>query len=710
MNLLQSIIVFCGFLATFFSENVIGKNDVELPIQLPVIPQPNQVKFLNGTYSPDKDVRTVFEMPDSIRQQLMSYIAEAKDNTLFMQQQKDKQQFYDFLLKSEKRKKGKTGIRLVVEEDPKRTAEEYRLLINEDSIRLEASDASGIFYGLQTLLQLAGNTGNRLTLPTVDIVDRPRFAYRGVMIDISRHYFDKEFLKKQIDVLAHYKINRLHLHLTDAAGWRIQIDRYPRLTSRAAWRPETRWKDWWNGHRYYATETTSGAYGGYLTKNDARELVEYAQKRAITIVPEIEMPSHSEEVLAVYPELSCSHQPYGPSDFCIGNDKTFCFLEQVLTEIMEIFPSEYIHIGGDEAPKTAWKSCLLCQRRIREEGLNGVDGLQSYLIHRIERFLNAHNRKLLGWDEILDGGLAPNATVMSWRGTEGGLAAIRSGHRAIMTPGAYCYLDSYQDAPNTQPEAIGGYLPLQKVYDYNPVPENLEDSLRHLVYGVQANLWTEYIPTPEHAEYMLYPRVLAIAETGWTQPERKSWNNFHKQALKAVDRMQKSDYHPFDLAKEFGNRPETNGICLHKAYKKPVLYKAPYWRTYPADGEKALTDGHRGGWSYNDGNWQGFVSARRLDVVIDLEKKDTIQTIEADFMQICGPGVFLPEQICITTSEDGQHFVPLISWTNQVVKDDTLTIKRFTWTGKKTARYIRYQAKASPKYGGVIFTDEIVIK
>lgn len=710
MNLKHATIFLYGLFTVFFSVNLIGQNDLSRQIQIPVIPQPNQVTLMNGSYSPEKNDRVVYEMSEDTRKQIMTFIAEEKANPRFTNVQAHQYKLYDYLLKAGKRKNGNANIRFVISTNQNRTAEEYHLQITENNIYLEAGDVNGLVYGLQTMAQLASCTGHSLTLPVVEIHDRPRFSYRGVMIDISRHFFDKEFLKKQIDVLAYYKINRLHLHLTDAAGWRIQIDRYPRLTSRAAWRPEMKWKDWWNGKRYYTRETTPGAYGGYLTKEDVRELVDYAQKRAITIVPEIEMPSHSEEVLAVYPELSCSHQPYGPSDFCIGNEKTFRFLEQVLTEIMDLFPSEYIHIGGDEAPKTAWKTCLLCQRRIREENLDGVDGLQSYLIHRIERFLNAHGRNLLGWDEILDGGLAPNATVMSWRGTEGGLATVRSGHRAIMTPGAYCYLDSYQDAPSTQPEAIGGYLPLQKVYDYNPVPEGLDDSLHHLIYGVQANLWTEYIPTPEHAEYMLYPRVLAIAETGWTQPERKSWKDFHKQALKAVDQMQKSGYHPFDLAKETGNRPEANVICQHKAYNKPVLYNAPYWRTYPAAGEKALTDGRRGGWSYNDGNWQGFVSARRLDVVIDLEKKDTIQTIEADFMQICGPGVFLPEQIWIATSEDGQHFVPLISWINQVVKDDTLTIKRFTWTGMKTARYIRYQAKASPEYGGVIFTDEIVIK
>lgn len=699
MKIKRTIIAIGCFLAELFFVNVTGQNQYKQHVQLSVIPRPNQVTLLNGAFSLTKSNRMVLEMSDSIRKQLMAYMVEEKEKPL-----------YHYLIQVSGKKKGKDNIRFVIRPALNLPTEGYHLRITQDSLLLEASQEAGLFYGIQTLTQLAMNAENGQVLPAVEIFDKPRFAYRGVMLDISRHFYGKDFLKKQIDLLAHYKINRLHLHLTDAAGWRIEIKRFPRLTSQAAWRTQAKWKDWWNGKRYYSTETCPDAYGGYLTKNDVRELVEYAQKRAVTIIPEIEMPSHSEEVLAAYPELSCTHQPYGPSNFCIGNEKTFQFLEQVLMEVMDLFPSEYIHIGGDEASKTAWKTCLLCQRRIREEGLNGVDGLQSYLVHRIERFLNAHGRKLLGWDEILDGGLAPNATVMSWRGTEGGLAAVSSGHAAIMTPGAYCYLDSYQDAPHTQPEAIGGYLPLKKVYGYDPVPPELNDDQRRLVLGVQANLWTEYIATEAHAEYMLYPRVLAVAETGWTEPSIKSWPDFHQRAVQEVSRIRRAGYHTFDLAREYGNRPEAAEVCQHKAFGKPVNYRAPFWSTYPAGGNKALTDGLRGGWSYLDGRWQGFVSDRRLDVVVDLEQLDTIHAVEVDFMQLCGPGVFLPEQIHFSASADGQTFVSLASWKNQVVRDDTLTIKRFSWTGDTTARYIRCQANAGALYGGVVFTDEIVVR
>jgi hexosaminidase len=397
--------------------------------------------------------------------------------------------------------------------------ESYTLSVTPQQILIRATSGAGLFYGMQTLLQLAQPSGaGSYSIASVEIEDTPRFAYRGLMLDVSRHFSTKEFIKKQIDALAYYKINRLHLHLTDAAGWRLEIKKYPLLTEFAAWRTDPTWKQWWNGGRKYLRFDASGAHGGYYTQDDIREILQYARQHYITVIPEIEMPSHSEEVLAAYPQLSCSGEPYKNSDFCIGNEETFTFLENVLTEVMALFPSEYIHIGGDEAGKSAWKTCPKCQKRMKDEHLANVDELQSYLIHRIEKFLNAHGRHLLGWDEILQGGIAPNATVMSWRGEEGGIAAVTSGHRAIMTPGAYCYLDSYQDAPYSQPEAIGGYLPLKKVYAYNPVPASLTAEQAKLVYGVQGNLWVEYIPTPEHVEYMIYPRILALAETAWSAP------------------------------------------------------------------------------------------------------------------------------------------------------------------------------------------------
>ena len=589
--------------------------------------------------------------------------------------------------------------------------ESYTLSVTPQQILIRATSGAGLFYGMQTLLQLAQPSGaGSYSIASVEIEDTPRFAYRGLMLDVSRHFSTKEFIKKQIDALAYYKINRLHLHLTDAAGWRLEIKKYPLLTEFAAWRTDPTWKQWWNGGRKYVRFDVPGAYGGYYTQDDIREILEYARQHYITVIPEIEMPSHSEEVLAAYPQLSCSGEPYKNSDFCVGNEETFTFLENVLTEVMELFPSEYIHIGGDEAGKSAWKTCPKCQKRMKDEHLANVDELQSYLIHRIEKFLNNHGRHLLGWDEILQGGIAPNATVMSWRGEEGGIAAVTSGHRAIMTPGAYCYLDSYQDAPYSQPEAIGGYLPLKKVYSYNPVPASLTAEQAKLVYGVQGNLWVEYIPTPEHVEYMIYPRILALAETAWSAPERKSWPDFHTRALSAVADLQAKGYHPFDLKKEIGSRPESLQSVSHLALGKKVIYNSPYSSHYPAQGNTALTDGIRGDWTYGDGSWQGFISDNRLDVTIDMEKETSIHSVTAAFMQVVGAEVFLPETVVISISDDGTHFTELRKQHFEVSKETPIRFTDISWQGEAKGRYVRYQAQAGSEFGGWIFTDEIIVK
>ena len=651
---------------------------------LSVTPVPMEVNWQRGSFRPDASTSLWIEAPEADRSILAEYL-QASPLALKLA---DSQSGNQVVLKQTDALEGITS------------PEGYVLSVNSDGVRIEALSGAGLFYGVQTLLQMAADAPEGMTAVTVK--DEPRFEYRGIMLDVSRHFRSKEFVKRQIDLLSYYKINRLHLHLTDAAGWRIEIKKYPRLTQFAAWRPQAVWKDWWNGKREYCEETDPRAQGGYYTQDDIRELVAYAQKHYVTIIPEIEMPSHSEEVLTAYPELSCTHVPYKQSDFCIGNEKTFEFLENVLTEVMELFPSEYIHIGGDEAGKASWPNCKLCQARMKKEGLKDVNELQSYSIHRMERFLNSHGRKLLGWDEILDGGLAPNATVMSWRGTEGGLAAIRSGHKAIMSPGQYCYLDGYQDAPYSQPEAIGGYLPLKKVYGYEPVPDSLSADEAKLMYGVQANLWTEYIPTEEHAEYMLYPRAIALAEV--------AWEDFHRRALKIVDELKAKGYHPFELKNEIGNRKEAETPVEHLALGKKVTYNAPYWENYPAAGEATLTDGLRGGWNYNDQLWQGFVTKDRVDVVIDLEKETPIHSVVADFMQICGPEVFMPERVVISVSNDGKEFTQLAEIKHEVVRDDAVTFKNFGWEGEASARYIRYQALASDKFGGVLFTDEIVVK
>lgn len=584
--------------------------------------------------------------------------------------------------------------------------EGYTVSVSPKKTVVKATTSAGLFYGLQTLMQLADGSD---TMPCVEITDSPRFKYRGVMIDISRHFRDKNFIKKQIDAMAALKMNNLHLHLTDAAGWRIEIKKYPRLTEWAAWRPQCTWKEWNDGGKSYGSPSGDCAFGGFLTQDDCREIVKYAADRHINVIPEIEMPSHSEELTAAYPELSCTHNPQGEPDVCIGNEKTFEMLQNILDEVIDIFPSNYIHIGGDEASKKNWPDCPLCQKRMKDENIKDVDGLQSYLITRMEKYINSKGRSLLGWDEIMEGGLAPNATVMSWRGVEGGINAAKSGHHAIMSPGGYCYLDSYQDAPATQPEAIGGYLPLERVYSYNPVPDSLASQIEPWVLGVQGNLWCEYIPTAQQAEYMLYPRTVAIAEIGWTPQERRSWDDFHRRALKVNDRMHADGYFTFDLRGETGNRPQSLRPEKHLAVGKPVTYNVPWWGSYNAAGNTTLTDGIRGGWSYGDGKWQGFLyrKGQRVDVTVDLEKVTDISYIGADFMQIVGPGVWFPEKVVISVSDNGTDFTTLKEIDHKQKETPGLSFKLFDWEGKTKARYVRYQATAS---NGCQFTDEIIIR
>ena len=660
---------------------------------LSVIPVPLEVGLQRGVFALDEQTQLWVDAPEADKDLLVGCVDSSP---------------LKVAVASERPTRNALFLEVVDAHPQLNSPEGYVLTIQKDGVVAQALSGAGLFYALQTLVQLMDEECN---LPLGTIVDCPRFAYRGVMIDVSRHFFGVDFVKKQIDAMAYYKLNHLHLHLTDAAGWRLEIKRYPRLTELAAWRTDTLWKDWWNGGRQYMERGTEGAYGGYYTQDQIREIVEYAREHYITVVPEIEMPSHSEEVLVAYPELSCSHEPYKESDFCVGNEQVFEFLENVLTEVMELFPSPYIHIGGDEASKQSWKSCPRCQARMEAEGLADVDELQSYLIHRIEAFLNAHGRTLLGWDEILDGGLAPNAMVMSWRGTEGGLKAMAMGHRAIMTPGEYCYLDAYQDAPHTQPEAFGGYLPLQKVYAFDPLSDTISEAQRTLLYGLQGNLFAEYIPTEEHMEYMAYPRILALAEVAWSLPANKDYDDFCRRAMEAVDELRGKGYHPFDLRNEVGNRPGADKPLTHLGVGKRVAYVdgSAYYSGYTAGGDTALVDGLRGGWTYGDKRWQGFLGRKGVDVIIDLEYSQPVTSVSADFMQICGPGVFMPAQIIISSSLDGEHFTELKRIDNEVVRDDAVTFTTFGWDGSVEARYIRYQAVRSD-FGGFLFVDEVVVE
>lgn len=646
--------------------------------------------------------------------------------------------------------------------------EGYQLEIDEAGVRLTAKTETGLFYGKQTLLQLLTPNG----LPYVKINDQPRFPYRGLHLDVSRHFFDKEEVKKLMNVMSYYKLNTLHLHLTDAGGWRLQIDKYPKLTQEGAFRTQSDWREWWdNGKdRQYLKEGTEGAYGGYYTKDDIRDMLAYAAEKHITIIPEIEFPAHSDEVFVAYPELCCAGKSHTSGDFCIGNPKTFEFMENVLTEVIELFPSEYIHIGGDEAGKNTWKTCPKCQALMKKEKLANVDELQSYMIRKAEEFLNSKGRRLIGWDEILEGGLAPEATVMSWRGEAAGFKSARMGHDVIMTPGSYMYFDFYQADPRHQPVAIGGYTPIRKVYNYNPIPQDslTAEEAKHFL-GVQANTWTEYIPTPEHLEYMMFPRALAVAEIGWTPQEKRDWQDFKPRVNAHIPVLQQMGLNPFPLSNELefdmvvdtiqkeirvtmdaekypaeihyttdGSTPTAsspiyqepivvkdsakivagifvNGqlqdrvseqrIDYHKGIGKSIRFNSRLYPGYMAGGMNAIINGYRGGLTYLDQRWQGYTD--NLDCVIDLGEVMDLHQVSSKWMQLTGPGVYQPEKVEVLTSEDGKNFTSqgVIPTTIPQDKSD-LTFQEYTFQGNWKARYVQLKAQ-NPK--GFIFVDEIVI-
>ena len=412
--------------------------------------------------------------------------------------------------------------------------EGYLLISNPEGVTISANTAQGIFYGMQTLYQLmpvnpAAMDKTGISIPEVTIADKPRYGWRGMMLDVGRHFYPVEFVKQFIDYLAMHKMNSFHWHLTEDQGWRIEIKKYPELTKTGAFREGTLIGAYSNNQKFDTIR-----YGGFYTQKQIKEVVAYAKDRYINVVPEIEMPGHALAALTSYPELSCTGGPFkvgktwGVYDdvYCAGNEKTFEFLENVLTEVVALFPSPIIHIGGDESPKTRWKACPKCQARIKAEGLKDEHELQSYFIKRIENFLLTKNKNIIGWDEILEGGLAPKAAVMSWRGTEGGIAAAKQHHDVVMSPNSHLYFDHYQARAAGEPLAIGGYTTLQRVYSYDPTPTELSQEEAKYIKGVQANLWTEYIPQPQKAEYMVMPRMAALAEVAWTQPDKKDWENF----------------------------------------------------------------------------------------------------------------------------------------------------------------------------------------
>jgi hexosaminidase len=506
--------------------------DLSLPLQaqtpspFPIIPRPLKAEALPGKFTIDERTTVAVDGASPVLGDVAAFLAARL------------RQSTGFPLPVVAGGKGETILLSLLPAGSSGGPEGYDLRITPSGVRITATSPAGIFYGMQTLFQLLpvefeyGGTvyGVRWDLPGIAVHDAPRFSWRGMHLDVGRHFSSKASVMRYIDLLSRYKLNTFHWHLTDDQGWRIEIKKYPRLTTVGSWRRESL--------------GDAQPHGGFYTQDDVREVVAYARSRFVTIVPEIEMPGHACAALAAYPELSCSggpfevHTVWGVIDdvFCAGNEQTFEFLQDVLTEVMQLFPSTFIHVGGDECPKGRWKTCPKCQARIAGERLPGEDQLQSYFVRRIEKFLNARGRRLIGWDEILEGGLAPNATVMSWRGVAGGIEAARSGHDVVMSPTSHCYFDYYQGLTG-EPKAIGGYIPLERVYGFDPVPAELNPEEGKHVLGVQGNVWTEYISSFRQVEYMAFPRACALSEVAWTRPELKDVADFLLRMRPQYDRL-----------------------------------------------------------------------------------------------------------------------------------------------------------------------------
>jgi hexosaminidase len=451
---------------------------------------------------------------------------------------------------------GEQSINLSIVADSTLGKEGYTLSVKNDGVFIKANAGAGLFYGVQSLVQLISADGK--TVPFVEITDYPRFTYRGLHLDVGRHMFPKEFIKKYIDLMAKHKFNRFHWHLTEDQGWRIEIKKYPKLQEVAAFRKQTLIGH--GGSQNPNKQYDDIRYGGFYSQEDIKEVVKYAAERYVTVVPEIELPGHSQAALSAYPNLGCTGGPYEAATkwgvfedvYCAGKEETFKFIEGVIDEVVELFPGEYIHIGGDECPKTSWKKCPLCQKRIKAEGLKDEHELQSYFIQRVEKYVNSKGKKIIGWDEILEGGLAPNATVMSWRGEEGGIAAAKQHHDVMMTPGNWCYFDHYQDSSKTEPLAIGGLTTVKEVYSYEPLPPQLTADEAKYILGAQGNVWTEYMKTSDHVEYMVYPRACALAEVVWSPKEHRNYDAFVQRMKTHFTRLDewKVNYAKH-LAKEF---------------------------------------------------------------------------------------------------------------------------------------------------------------
>jgi len=717
-----------------------------------IIPLPQSVEARKGAFTLKKDTRIY------IPEGLADWDLPAQYFTAMTATSSG----YRLVIQPFKKFKEAKGNSIYFLQDPSILSDEgYILEVKSNAVIIRAKTAAGAFYGVQTLRQIFppefGGTHSygsvKWVAPACFIQDAPRFSYRGMHLDVGRQFFQPVFVKKYIDMLAMHKLNTFHWHLTEDQGWRIEIKKYPELQRVASCRKETL-----IGHYNDMPQRFDGKkYCGFYTQREIKDIVEYAKKRFVTIIPEIEMPGHALAALSAYPELGCTGGPYEAATkwgifddvFCAGNEKTFAFLDDVMSEVCDLFPSTYIHIGGDECPKTRWEACEKCKKRMKDEGLKDAHELQSYFIRRMEKTLALHNRKIIGWDEILEGGLAPTATVMSWRGIEGGIAAAQAGHDAIMSPGTHCYFDHYQSDPSTEPTAIGGLTTLEKVYSYEPIPEGLSPEAAKHIIGAQGNVWTEYMPKSEQVEYMAFPRVCAMAEVVWSAKGKRNWTDFAKRIQPHMTRLDaagvKFARSFYDVTASFseskvtlkandpaleirytsdGKPPSLNsakyvspipitkttvlkaGIfgkarplgkamsvqyTIHKAIGKP--YSMPRKPDqYTGGDEHALTNGVTGGiktWN----NWVGLVN-HDIDPVIDFGQPTAFGKVSFNFVNSKASWIWPPKGAEVYISDDGTNFKLLSSKTIDADALEGSTVEQVVLeTPNAKGRYLKFVAK-----------------
>lgn len=757
-----ALVPFLFFLVIVLNANhyaVGGKNDLK---GIEIIPKPAKIVKAAGNFILDAETYIYHDGKNKELGEVAKFLAQM----LF------KENIHIIPAKVNPESKISKSFVLVVDEKAKTGIEGYKLEIKKNRVTITSQSAAGVFYGIQTIRQMLpvsfekndGKTVSEVKLPCATIEDNPRFRYRGMHLDVSRHFFGKDFVKKYIDMIAMFKMNVFHWHLTDDNGWRLEIKKFPKLTEICAWHVDREDKPW--GKRELQKPGEKATYGGFYTQEDVKEILEYARLRHVEIIPEIEMPGHSAEIFAAYPQFSCKGEKltvlpgsYWPNIdiFCAGNDSTFIFLQNILDEVCALFPSKYIHIGGDEADKTRWKECPKCQERIKKEGLKDENELQSYFIKRIEKYLISKNKRVIGWDEILEGGLAPEATVMSWRGIEGGIEAAKQKHDVIMTPTSYCYFDYFQAEPNFEPVGIGGYLTLKKVYSYEPVPAELTLDEQKYILGAQGNVWTEYIPSNSHAEYMAATRMIALSEVVWSSKEARNWDDFNarlnniKPRLKALNinysegtyrldfttkyaekkmqvAIESEQYNPVIYYTLDGTEPTVKSvkytkpftvnkstkikaavfidgklvrqssekeIVLHKAVSKKITLATEFSTRYPAKGAGSLVDGFKGTTSFSDGYWLGF-QGNNLEAVIDLGSVTAVNKITSSYNQNYGSWAFLPVEVSYSYSNDGKVFTEAGTIKNDVPADKKGSFSQdFTKELKNIkARYIKVIAKS----------------